>query len=117
MLEKVPTLYVACWVCMCRDMLLRAQGPARCCTHTRYDDTRLRRLIKKTFPASVPAIYLDALKAAYARIEPTGADCEPALAPALLAWLASAWVLLPLTSGLPLLLAAWLCGCLLPACP
>lgn len=32
--------------------------------------------MKKTSPAAMPAIYLDALKAAYARIQPAGADCE-----------------------------------------
>ncbi|PRW20268.1 sister-chromatid cohesion 3 [Chlorella sorokiniana] len=34
------------------------------------------RLIKKTSPAAMPSIYLDALKAAYARIEPAGADYD-----------------------------------------
>lgn len=105
-------------------MLLRAQAREMQLTYTRHEmqlkhtryDCNPCRLIKKTFPASVPAIYLDALKAAYARIEPTGADCEPALAPPVLARLASAWVLLPLAFGALLLQAAQRI-CLHPACP
>lgn len=38
--------------------------------------------MKKTSPAAMPSIYLDALKAAYARIQPAGADCENNCCPA-----------------------------------